>query len=66
MPNQVTVILPKSSKAYQDFRYLPAIQAWSGGKMTHENYWTGADIEVTISIDELEVLPDKDIAELLY
>jgi hypothetical protein len=64
MPKQVTIILNKSSKAYQDFRYLPFVQQQFEEDV--REFLRKNDIEVTISIDELEVLPDKDIAELLY
>lgn len=64
MPNQVTVILPKTSIAYQDFRYLPFVQQQFESDV--HKFLHSTEIEVTISIDELEILPDSEISELLY
>ncbi len=65
LPNQVTIILTKTSKAYtEDFKYLPFVQ----GQFESDVYkfLQAEAIDVTISIDMLEVLPDADIAKLLY
>lgn len=60
LPNQVTILIPINSRIYnEDFKYLAFVE-------NDINRLKSSILEVTISIDMLEVLPDKEIAELLY
>lgn len=60
LPNQVTIKIDHNTKAFNsDFRYIAFLNR------DHESL-TKPYIEVTISIDMLEVLPDGIIAKLLY
>lgn len=65
MKNQVTIVLNKNSQAYNtDFKYLDLI-----GKVKTERLQDQTEhvtIEVTVSVDEVVVLPDEHLAKLLY
>lgn len=65
MPKQVTIRLYKTSRAYsEDFKYLPFVQQQFEKDIYQ--FLHAEAIDVTIGIDMLEVLPDGEIAELLY